>query len=155
MTVLPHAPDKGRLAAVVGVLLLAAATGCGGSSTDDYCGAVKHDQKQLSTVVGAGGPTALIDLLPVFRDLRDKAPSDIRKDWATVIDRATALDDALKKAGVDPAKYDAKNPPAGVSATQRQTIAKAATAVGSASTVTALNAVQQQVRDVCQISLAP
>jgi len=127
---------------------------CGGSAEDAYCGVVKDNQQHLSTVIGDGGSAALIEALPVFRSLQAKAPSDIRKDWDTVVSRLTALQEAVTRAGADPKTYDAKHPPAGVTAAQQQAIAAAATAVGSSSTVTALNAVQQQARDVCHTPLS-
>lgn len=131
-----------------------ALAGCGGSSTDAYCGAVKDHQQQLSTVLGAGGEAALLDALPTFRSLRAKAPQDIRDDWDTVIGRLSALRDALAEAGVDPKEYDAAKPPAGVDVGQRQAIAEAATRLGSSETVAALDAVQQQARDVCHTPLS-
>lgn len=140
--------------ALVGVLLIGVLAACGGSSEDAYCGVVKDNQQHLSTVLGDGGNAALIDALPIFRSLQGKAPSDIRQDWDTIVSRLTALQDALTKAGVDPTKYDAKHPPAGVTAAQQQAIAGAATTLGSSSTVTALNAVQQQARDVCHTPLS-
>jgi uncharacterized protein (DUF1778 family) len=57
-------------------------------------------------------------------------------------------------AHVDPSTYDAKHPPAGVTAAQRQAIAEAATRLGSTSSLTALDAVQQQARDVCHTPLS-
>ena len=66
-----------------------------------------------------------------------------------MIGRLTALQDALKAADVDAATYDAAHPPASLTAAQRRAITAAATAVGGVETVTALNAVQQQARDVC------
>lgn len=144
---------KVRCAAAAALLaagLVAALAACGGaSSSDDYCGAITSHRDDLSKVLGDGGGMALLDALPIFRDLQAKAPSDIADDWTTVIDRLAALQDALKAADVDPSTYDAAHPPASLTAAQRQAITTAATALGSTATVAALNAVQQQARDVC------
>ena len=140
--------------ALAGVLLIGALAACGGSPEDAYCGVVKDNQQHLSTVLGDGGNAALIEALPIFRSLQAKAPGDISKDWGTVVSRLTGLRDALAKAGVDARKYDAKHPPAGVTTAQQQAIATAATALGSSSTVSALDAVQQQARDVCHTPLS-
>jgi len=145
-----HHLVRGALATLV---LATGLSACGASSEDAYCGVVKDNQQRLSTVLGDGGNAALIDALPIFRSLQGKAPSDIRKDWDTVVSRLTALQDVLTKAGVDAKKYDAKHPPTGVTTAQQQAIAAAATALGSSTTVTALNAVQQQARDVCHTPL--
>jgi hypothetical protein len=141
-------------ALVLATLLAGGLAACGGSSTDDYCKAVTDDQQRLSGVLGGGGQAALLDALPIFRDLQAKAPSDIADDWRTVTDRLGALQDALTAAGVDPKQYDATHPPASVSAAQQKAIADAATALGSTATATALDAVQQQARDVCHTPLS-
>ena len=57
----------------------------------------------------------LLRALPIFRELEDAAPDDIRDDWKIVVDGLTALEDALDDAGVDPATYDRDDPPEGVS----------------------------------------
>lgn len=140
--------------AVVATLAMGVLAGCGGSPQASYCGQVKSRQAQLATVVGAGGAAALLEALPIFRRLRGTAPSDIRADWTTLVDALTGLQDALSAAHVDPKEYDAKHPPAGVSAAQHLAIATAATTLGSAKTLAALAAVQQQARDVCHTPLS-
>jgi hypothetical protein len=137
-----------------GALLLAGLAGCGGSAQASYCDEVKSQQAQLSKVIGDGGEAALIDALPIFRRLQGKAPADVRRDWTTLVDALSGLDDALKAAHVDPRTYDATHPPAGVSAARQRAIAAAATTLGSQKTLTALGAVQQQARDVCHTPLS-
>ncbi|MGZ6734782.1 MAG: hypothetical protein ACXVDH_09070 [Nocardioides sp.] len=141
-----------RRAAVLALVAVlgSGVSACGSSSsTDDYCAAVTSHRDDLSRILGDGGGAALLDALPIFRELQAKAPSDIADDWTTVIDRLAALDAALKAAGVDPSTYDAAHAPASLAAAQREAIATAATALGSPATVSALDAVQQQARDVC------
>jgi hypothetical protein len=66
----------------------------------------------------ATGP-ALIEALPIFEDLEGKAPDDVADDWELLVTRIRALDTALHDADVDPATYDARHPPAGLSAEDR------------------------------------
>ena len=143
-----------RLAVAALVAVLGSGlSGCGGSSTDDYCAAVTAHRDDLSKVLADGGPAALLDALPILRELQAKAPGDIAGDWATVTGRLAALQQALAAAGVDAHHYDSSHPPASLTPAQRQRIADAATALGSAATAQALDAVQQQARDVCHTPL--
>ena len=64
-----------------------------------------------------------------------------------------ALIQALDDAGVDPATYDPDSPPAGLGEAEQQEIAAAASRLGSAETAQALQALDQQARDVCKTPL--
>ncbi|HEY0950861.1 hypothetical protein [Nocardioides sp.] len=139
-----------RLLAVT--LLLPALAGCG-SGTDDYCGAVKDHQEELSDIVGSGEPDALLRALPVFRDLQGKAPDDITDEWQQVVGRIEALQEALDEADVDPRTYDRDHPPEGVTAEQKARIDAAAKELGGGTTLRALQDLDQQARDVCQTPL--
>ncbi|QIG43478.1 hypothetical protein G5V58_12515 [Nocardioides anomalus] len=132
------------LAAVVSLLL----GGCG-DQKDQYCDAVKSHQRELGDLLGGGGADALLEALPVFRDLAGDAPDDIRDDWRTVVDALEGLRDALDDAGVDPTTYDRDQPPAGLTAKQKDAIDAAARRLTSPGTVAAFNAVDQQAKDVC------
>lgn len=140
----------GVLAAAVA---LATLTACGRDPSAFYCDAVRSHRDDLSRTLDAGGQQALLKALPTFEALRDKAPSDVRDDWAVVTTALTRLRDALDAAHVDPATYDPTKPPAGVSKASQMRIAAAATEVGAQRTVTALAAVDQQARDVCHAPL--
>lgn len=120
--------------------------------TDDkeqYCEAVEDRQQELGEVLGEGGPDALLRALPIFRDLSDEAPSDIRDEWRTVIRALEGLQDALEEADVDPAAYDPENPREGLEEDDRAAIEAAATELASQQTVAAFNGVDQQAKDVC------
>jgi hypothetical protein len=135
----------------VAVLLLTATllvTGCA-DQKEKYCDAVKGHQQELGQILGDGGPDALLKALPIFRDLADDAPDDIRDDWRTVVGALEGLETALDDAGVDPSTYDRDKPPAGLSKDDQATIDAAALELTSNPTVEALNSVQQQARDVC------
>jgi len=139
-----------RLLAVA--LLLPALAACG-SGKDDYCAAVKDHQQELSDIVGSGAPDALLQALPVFRDLQGKAPDDITDEWQQVVARIEALQEALDDAGADPGTYDRDHPPAGLTAEQKARIDAAAEELGSGTTLRALQDLDQQARDVCQTPL--
>ena len=124
------------------------ATGCK-SDQEKYCDAVKDHQQELGEVIGAGTPDALLEALPVFQDLSDGAPEDIRDDWKVVIDALEGLRDALQHAGVDPSTYDRDHPPAGLGQDDKDAIDQAAAALGSEATTNAFNAVDQEAKDVC------
>jgi hypothetical protein len=134
-------------------LALAALSGCGGDPYADYCDSVKSHQGELSKTLEAGGPEALLKALPTFEKLQGKAPSDIKDDWATLTKALGDLQAALEDADVDPATYDPAKPPAGVTTSERDRIASAATEVGGDQTRAALAAVDQHARDVCHAPL--
>jgi hypothetical protein len=135
----------------VAVLLLTATllvAGCA-DEKEKYCDAVKDHQQELGRILGEGGPDALLKALPIFSDLADDAPDDIRDDWRTVVGALKGLETALDDAGVDPATYDRDKPPSGLSNDDQAAIDAAALELTSNATVQALNSVQQQARDVC------
>lgn len=141
---------------VVLTLVALLVAGCGNSREEAwaaYCESVEAHQEKLSETMAEESPTTLLRALPVFRELAEDAPRDIEDDWARVNDALTGLDDALDEAGVDPATYDATNPPPDVSAQQRRAIAAAADEVARPEVAASLEGVQQHARDVCRTPL--
>ena len=124
---------------------------CGGckDQQEKYCDAGGDHQHQLGEVLGDGAPDALLEALPILRDLADQAPEDLRDEWKTVIDAIAGLQDALHDAGVDPATYDRDHPPAGLSQHDKDAIDSAARQLSSEATVTAFSGVDQEAKDVC------
>ncbi len=127
----------------------------GGCATDQekYCDAVQEHQTELSEIAAQGGQAALLDALDIYRDLQEQAPRDITDEWDQVVSSIADLQEALDAAGVDPASYNPKRPPEGVTQEEQQAIAEAATEVGSLETQRALAGVEQQARDVCKTPL--
>lgn len=153
------------LAAAALAAALLGVGGCGGGDEDDpyavperfqdYCDEVEALRAPIGDALSTGGETTgLIKALPSFEKLAAKAPDDIADDWAVVVDRIHDLVDALDEAGIDPATYDRKDPPAGLTPEQRDEIDAAAVALVSTATAQAMSSVQQQARDVCKTPLA-
>jgi hypothetical protein len=136
---------------LLGLLVLPLLAGCGHGQS--YCNAVQDHQSDLGSIVSGGDRAALIQALPIFEDLQGKAPDDVADDWELLVTRIKALDTALKDADVDPATYDAKHPPAGLSAEDRGLIRRAAAELAASDTQQALATVQQEVLDVCHTPL--
>jgi hypothetical protein len=141
-----------RAAALLLVAGLAVAA-CADDPEADYCNAVEERQQALGEVLAAGDQAALLEALPIFRELAKEAPSDIRDEWQTVIGALTALEEALEDAGVDPATYERNNPPPGLSQEEKDRIDAAAAELANPRTSKALSGVEQQARDVCQTPL--
>jgi len=136
------------------LIVVALTSGCGEDDPyADYCEVVTDNQQELSEILGAGGADALLKALPIFEDLEDEAPDDIRDDWKVVTSGLKALESALEDAGVDPATYDREKPPEGLSDEDKDRIDAAAQELTAASSTAAFAAVEQQARDVCHTPL--
>ena len=151
-----RAPMRRRLVALaVAALLGRALAGCG---EDDpfatYCDEVQEQQKPLTEAFADEGPTALIEALPSFEALSDKAPDDITDDWLILVRGIDGLVQALEDAGVDPASYDRDKPPDGCQQGAAGGDRRRRPPLTAPDTVLALEAVQQQARDVCKTPLS-
>ena len=135
------------------VLLATLLTGCSGDPYEDYCEVVADNQEELTVILDEGGPDVLLKALPIFRELQDAAPDDIRDDWKIVVSGLTALEAALDDAGVDPATYDREDPPEGLSDEEKDRIDAAAEELRTPDSEAAFAAVEQQARDVCKTPL--
>ncbi len=148
---------SGRRRAAGGVLVLAVVPGllsaCADDPVEGYCAEVEAQRQPLSEVAAEGGPTALLEALPAFEELRAASPTDLRDDWDVVVGRLDALDDALAQAGVDPGTYDADQQAGDLGEDDRTAVESAARQLATPEMVQALGAVQQQARDVCGTSL--
>lgn len=138
------------------LLLAPLLAGCGGEEDPfvAYCGVVEEEQDGLARSLDeAGGSSGLLPGLPAFERLEAAAPDDIADDWSVVVQRLSTLADALEAAGVDPASYDATDPPDDVTPEQQEAIELAAGGVATEQVSEALGNVQQQARDVCDTEL--
>lgn len=143
------------LATTAALLATLPLAGCG---EDDpyaaYCAEVAEQQEPLTEALAPGGPTALIEALPIFEELRAEAPRDLADEWRTIVETVSGLVEALESAGVDPATYDRESPPEGLSDADQDRIDAAARRLTLPATSAALEGVNQQARDVCKTPLS-
>lgn len=128
------------------------ADGSAGSSAS-YCSLLSSKQAQIAQILGSGDPTALVDNLSLFRSLAANAPADIEGSWTALNTAIASLQAAIQASGHRPSDFAGGTFPPGLSTTQRQAIAAAADTLTSSTTVNASKAIDQEVRDVCQIDL--
>lgn len=138
-----------RAALLVPLVVLAGLAGGCGDQADRYCDAVTDNQDRLGEIAESGDAVALFEARDVYRDLADRAPDDIADDWDLVLDRIDVLEDTLDEADVDPATYDPRDPPAGLSSQERARIRQAADDLAAPDAVRAMDDVEQQALDVC------
>ena len=143
----------GRHVGVAAALLLLPVAGCGESSVDSYCGEVQEHRKQIAEMVSSEeGPGALLDGLPLLRELADAAPDDISDEWQTFLTAVENLDAALEDAGASPEEFEKGRAPEGVSAADRRAVADAASGLTTEEVVGAAAGIEQQARDVCKVN---
>lgn len=133
-------------------LVLPLLVGCA-SDQESYCEAVEEHQEQLTEIAASDDASRAFDVLPVYQELREQSPDDIRRDWDTVIGALEGLQQALDDAGVD-ASYDSENPPADLGSADRRAIERAAGDLGSGETLDAMSSVEQHALDVCKTPLS-
>ena len=138
---------------LVGLCLVGLLSSCK-SDTEKYCDEVKAQQQRLTELAADPDPAKIFDVLPPYRALADKAPDDIKAEWATVIDRYEQLQSALSDADVSPQEYADSSWRKGLSEEQVNGVLRAAAGLVDPATREALNGVQQQARDVCQTPLS-
>ena len=142
-----------RLAATVLTLALSV-TLCGcGDQEEQYCDALRKDRTRIDEIINASGGDALLEGLPVFRDLADEAPDDLTDEWQTFLNALEGLQDALRDAGVKPSEFRDGKIPASVTGDDRRTIAAAADTLSSPPVVSAVSGIETQGRDVCKVNL--
>lgn len=134
------------------VLLLGALAGCG-SSGEDYCEALEAEQERFAEMQQDSSGLGLLAQRPLLDRLAEKAPDDLSDEWKTLLGALEAFDRTLDDAGVDPEDFVDGNPPAGLSAEQRDRIARAADELASRDVVEAANGIEQQAKDVCKLQL--
>ena len=125
----------------------------GSDPTTGYCSALSSHQAQLGDILGSGDPTALVDNLGLFQALATNAPADIAASWTALNTSILSLKTAIAASGHKPSDFAGGKFPAGISAAQRQSITDAADTLTSQQTISASTAIDQEVRDVCQIDL--
>ena len=142
-------------------MLLATTTGCGnpvhlitgGDRIDDYCAALNGDRARFADMIGQDSPVGLLDATPMFESLARKAPDDIVDDWQTLLLALRGLQKELDDAGVKASDFADGRAPASLDKEARRRIAVAADEVSAQTTADAVDAIDQEARDVCKINL--
>ena len=117
-----------RAVLATALMLAVVATGCDKSEDDlraDYCDQVEADADQITRAVDEKGAAAFVDVLPMFEELADEAPGDVRDEWQVFLNALRGLRDALDETGVKPEEVDGKLP-ADLPAADRRRISLAA-----------------------------
>jgi hypothetical protein len=146
-------PRLRRLGLGLALALLLPLAGCGGNDYDAYCGELKRHQKEMSEMIDSTSRTSLLSHLSMLHDLAAKSPKDLADEWQVFVDALDGLDKAIKDAGVKPSDFVDDKPPAGLSGSERQSIADAADQVSADQVVQAVNGIEQEGRDVCKVNL--
>lgn len=123
------------------------------NSTSGYCNALSSNETKISEILGSGDPTALVDNLGLFETLASNAPADVAGSWTALTTAIASLQSAISASGHRPSEFAGGKFPAGLTTAQRQAITSAADTLSSVTTVNASKAIDQEVRDVCQINL--
>jgi hypothetical protein len=103
-------------------------------------------------MVASESPTALLNHLPMLRELAGKSPQDLQDEWRTFVAALEGLDKALDSAGVKASDFKEGRPPAGLSQTDQKAIADAAGKIRADEVVQAASGIEQEARDVCKIN---
>jgi hypothetical protein len=141
-----------RFLAAPAALLLLATAGCG-DPIQRYCGQLRDDRVRIAAMLDSASPTALVDNLSMLKDLAGSAPNDLTDEWQTFVNAVEGLSEALHEAGIKASDYRDGKPPAGLDPSARRAIADAATRLASPPVVQAVDGIDQEARDVCQIDL--
>lgn len=134
----------------VAVLTATGVTACD-NQYDSYCHTVRAQQGALSKTLDTDGHAALLRALPTFEQLQQRSPADVQPQWQVLVTALRGLQSALAQAHVDPSTYNRDT--AKISQQQKDRIDAAAAQLASPRVTGALQAVSQEVRDVCHTPL--
>jgi broad specificity phosphatase PhoE len=151
-----------RLAVLTCLAVLAAPlSACGGGDGTDgadsaYCSTLKDERRTLERLADEAaqpGKDVLTPTLQALARLRKAAPEDLQDEWDTLYYAWSAMVDAVRRAGVDPADYRPGQTPDGVSAADSRRLAEVASQLSSGRVVDASRGVEDQARQVCGVEL--
>ncbi len=132
--------------------LLLALSACG-DPVENYCSAVEGHREQLADMVASdAGSSALLENLPMLRDLAEQSPPDLKDEWQVFLNAVENLDRALQQAEVDPTDFSNGKAPAGTDAEDAKAIQDAAGELGTPEVAEAAGQIEGQARDVCKVN---
>ena len=141
---------RAALAAALAAVLLPLAA-CS-SDQEQYCDAVEEHQTELTDITSQGGPDALLEALPVYRDLRDQAPSRHPRRVGPGRHQPRGACSPRSTTPASTPRTTTRRTPS-LPQDDREAIRAAADGLASAETARAFDAVDQQARDVCHTPL--
>jgi hypothetical protein len=130
-----------------------------GSEEEDYCETFLDSRQRLSDLAGeqaeaaqqgSGGVDVVTPTLEAFEELRSLAPEELQDEWDTLVFAYRDLAGALESAGVDPADFQAGEPPDDLPPDVRRELARVAGKVSSPRVVEAANGVEGHAAQVCE-----
>jgi hypothetical protein len=147
---------KGVRAAVVrtaAVVLLAGLAACS-DAEDDYCDALTAEQEELTELAARESGDVLTPTAEAFERLQAAAPDELRDEWDTVVGAYEVLVGTIQDVGVDPADYDADDPPDDVTPDEERRLVAAASALESARVTDAIGGIEEHAGTVCEVSFS-
>lgn len=142
---------RGTASVLAGLVLLLSA--CGGDPVQSYCSAVEGHRKELADMVSSdAGSVALLEHLPMLRDLAEQSPPDLKDEWQVFVNAVENLDRALDRAKVDRSKFTDGKAPEGTSPADVKAIQDAASELGTPEVADAAGQIEGQARDVCKVN---
>ncbi len=146
-------PGTGR-ARTVGLLvtLLAPVTACGDPG-QDYCASLKERNQAIAEMIESDSPAALLNGLPMLRELAEEAPSDLRDEWQVFLGALEGLEEAIEKSGAEPGRLQGRRAAARAERGRAVAVAEAADQIGAEDVVQSASGIELQARDVCKVNL--
>ena len=142
---------------VAGSVLTACGGGDGSSASGDYCSQLKADKAYFGGL-DSDNP-ASVDFADVFtrmHALADEAPDEVAADWKTLDDAFSAIEDALKEAGIKPSDLDQMTSgqvPQGVDPAKLQSLLPKLQMLSSAEFGKAADRITANAKDECGVDL--
>lgn len=158
-----------KFSALTSVALLSTAlvAGCGSSggggsnsSSSGYCADIRSSAASMKAFTADNSTpdfSKLADFFAKGHELADKAPSDIKDDWTTLVGAMDALTSALSDAGLkieDLGKLMTGQVPPGVDTSKLAGLTTKLQAIGSDNVTKAADAISKQAKDVCKVDLS-
>jgi phage-related minor tail protein len=148
---------KTPLALASAALMVATLAGCGGGDGPDseYCKDLKAASTQFKDL-SSSEVAKLDEAFKTFHELADEAPGEVKDDWATLEKGITAVEKALKDAGLkfsDFAALQEGKMPEGVDVAKLQGLATEFQKLNSAEFDKASKAIETHAKDVCKVNL--
>ncbi len=149
---------KTPLALASAALIAATLAGCGGDDGPDsqYCKDLKAASTEFDSL-SSSDVSKLDEAFKTFHELADEAPGEVKDDWTTLDKGITAVETALKDAGLkfsDFAELQEGKMPEGVDVEKLQGLATEFQKLDSAEFDKSSKAIEKHAKDVCKVNLS-